>query len=102
MVDQPLVCADCGATFVFSDAEQAFFAERRLLPPKRCKECRRARRRGRITVKSGVPPAFPEEEASGTITAPRVSRTLFPIRCAECGVSAHVPFKPLEGQAVYC
>jgi CxxC-x17-CxxC domain-containing protein len=42
--DEQIPCADCGASFVFSASEAAVFAERGLTPPKRCKECRRARK----------------------------------------------------------
>jgi CxxC-x17-CxxC domain-containing protein len=42
--DEHIPCADCGASFVFSASEAAVFAERGLTPPKRCKECRRARK----------------------------------------------------------
>jgi CxxC-x17-CxxC domain-containing protein len=45
MSDQQISCADCGDTFVFSQAEQAFYSERGLAsPPKRCKPCRQARK----------------------------------------------------------
>jgi CxxC-x17-CxxC domain-containing protein len=46
--DEQLTCADCGAPFLFTAAEAAFYAERNLAaPPKRCKECRRARKEQR-------------------------------------------------------
>ena len=104
MPDLPLVCTDCGVTFVFTESEQAFFEQKALTPPKRCKACRRARRSlhpGRI---SGVRPAFAEETGSGIISAPapRDSRTRYRIKCADCGAMALVPFKPVEGRAVYC
>src|SRR5262249_32517909 len=77
---------------------------------KRCKTCRTTRRRGRVSgfttkINSNAPPAFPtEEQRSGTFTKPaaRSARHSFEIRCAECGVTAFVPFKPVEGRAVYC
>jgi CxxC-x17-CxxC domain-containing protein len=42
--DEQIDCADCSASFVFSAAEAAVFAERGLAAPKRCKNCRRARK----------------------------------------------------------
>lgn len=42
--DEHIVCASCGATFIFSASEAAVFAERGLASPKRCKDCRRARK----------------------------------------------------------
>jgi CxxC-x17-CxxC domain-containing protein len=109
MPDQTILCTDCGASFVFTEAEQSFFEARRLLAPKRCKACRISRKHGRS---SGVrtlklpPTAFaPDEERSGTISAPpppRTPRATFEIRCVECGTTAFVPFRPVEGRPVYC
>jgi CxxC-x17-CxxC domain-containing protein len=46
--DEHIVCASCGTSFLFSAAEAAVYAERKLaLPPKRCRECRRARKEQR-------------------------------------------------------
>ena len=42
--DDHIVCADCGTSFLFSAGEAQVFAERGLASPKRCKECRRARK----------------------------------------------------------
>lgn len=42
--DEHLTCADCSAPFLFSASEAQVFAERGLASPKRCKDCRRARK----------------------------------------------------------
>jgi CxxC-x17-CxxC domain-containing protein len=42
--DEHIVCADCGASFLFSAGEATVFQERGLAAPKRCKDCRRARK----------------------------------------------------------
>lgn len=42
--DEHIVCADCGASFLFSAGEANVFQERGLAAPKRCKDCRRARK----------------------------------------------------------
>lgn len=43
--DEHIVCASCGTSFLFSAAESAVYAERKLAaPPKRCRDCRRARK----------------------------------------------------------
>jgi CxxC-x17-CxxC domain-containing protein len=45
MPDSQIRCSDCGELFLFSEQEQAFFAEKGLnTPPKRCKPCRQARK----------------------------------------------------------
>jgi CxxC-x17-CxxC domain-containing protein len=103
MPDHDLVCTQCNARFVFTESEQAFFEGRGLLPPKRCRACRRTRKQGRTTGVNIKPGQFPpEEEHSGTIRTQRVVRNGFQIRCADCGASAYVPFKPVEGRPVYC
>ncbi|QEK11554.1 cytochrome C551 [Crassaminicella thermophila] len=45
MADKTLVCKDCGKEFLFTEGEQEFFKEKGFeSEPKRCVECRRARR----------------------------------------------------------
>jgi len=38
--DQTITCADCGIAFVWTAGQQAFFREKQLSRPKRCKPCR--------------------------------------------------------------
>jgi hypothetical protein len=38
--DKELVCIDCEEVFLLPASEQAFFAEKELTMPKRCKSCR--------------------------------------------------------------
>lgn len=38
--DELIVCPDCGSDFVWTAGQQAYFAERQLSKPKRCKPCR--------------------------------------------------------------
>lgn len=45
--DERIDCAECGASFVFTSAEAAFYREKNLTAPKRCKACRVARRAAR-------------------------------------------------------
>jgi uncharacterized membrane protein YgcG len=47
MEDKTLTCADCSQPFTFSAGEQQFFQERGMSEPKRCKECRQARKANR-------------------------------------------------------
>lgn len=42
--DEHITCAECGTTFVFTASEADSFASKKLEPPKRCLECRKARR----------------------------------------------------------
>jgi DNA replicative helicase MCM subunit Mcm2 (Cdc46/Mcm family) len=45
--DQHLTCSDCGHDFVWTAKEQEFFRENGYQPPKRCKDCRRAKKEQR-------------------------------------------------------
>lgn len=45
MSDKNLVCVDCGSNFVFTQGEQDFYAEKGFSnEPKRCLECRKAKK----------------------------------------------------------
>ena len=44
MADKTITCADCGQPFTFSQGEQEFFEQRGMSEPKRCKECRAAKK----------------------------------------------------------
>jgi CxxC-x17-CxxC domain-containing protein len=83
--DKSLTCSDCGATFTFSAADQEFFQSKGYTnEPKRCPECRQARKAERF----------------GSSGAPR--RQMFPATCAQCGKATEVPFQPRGDKPVYC
>jgi len=45
MADKVLVCKDCGAEFVFTESEQAFYKEKGFdNEPQRCPACRKAKK----------------------------------------------------------
>jgi len=84
--DKSLECSDCGATFTFSVEDQEFFQSKGYTnEPKRCPECRQARKSERF--------------GSNSYGAPR---QMFPTVCAECGKSTEVPFQPRGDRPVYC
>ncbi len=39
-----MTCADCGRDFSFSERDQEFYREKGFEPPKRCKDCRDAKK----------------------------------------------------------
>jgi CxxC-x17-CxxC domain-containing protein len=83
--DKTLTCADCGATFTFSAEDQEFFQQKGYTnEPKRCPECRQARKSQRFGNSYGAP------------------RQMFPATCAECGKATEVPFQPRGDKPVYC
>jgi ssDNA-binding Zn-finger/Zn-ribbon topoisomerase 1 len=48
MPDKTITCKDCGAEFIFSEGEQAFYQEKGFAnEPQRCPDCRRARKQQR-------------------------------------------------------
>ena len=84
--DKSLQCSDCGISFTFTAGEQEFYSSRGLQnEPKRCPECRRARKSERYG-NAGY----------------RSQRQMFPAECAECGKETEVPFEPREERPVYC
>ena len=42
--DKQLKCRDCKGTFTWSAGEQDFYEKRGFTEPKRCRECRQARK----------------------------------------------------------
>ena len=50
-------CVDCGENFTITAGEALFFERRGLLPPKRCEDCRAARKRqaGEADAGGGAP-----------------------------------------------
>ncbi len=86
--DKSLQCSDCGATFTFSAGEQEFFASKGYTnEPKRCPQCRQARKAGR----------YGDGDYGN-----RSRRQMYPVVCAQCGKDTEVPFEPREGRPVYC
>ena len=86
--DKTLQCSECGASFTFSAEEQEFFQSKGYTnEPKRCPECRKARRA--------------QQHGYGN-DGYRTQRQMFPAVCAECGKETEVPFEPREGRPVYC
>ena len=47
MADQVITCTDCGQEFVFTESEQAFYADRGFTTPRRCAACRAAKKAAR-------------------------------------------------------
>jgi CxxC-x17-CxxC domain-containing protein len=83
-----LTCRDCGQAFDFSEGEVKWYEAHALVPPKRCKECRAAR-------KQRPPPALdPVFDEKG--------RPVWQITCSICNSPAAVPFRPVPGWPVFC
>ena len=88
--DRELTCVECGATFTFTASEQEFFASKGFTnDPKRCQECRLARKSRRVQGDWGDSYGYKPRE-------------MHPAVCADCGKETEVPFLPREGRPVYC
>jgi CxxC-x17-CxxC domain-containing protein len=88
MLALEIVCSICGQGFSFSPEEQAFYAEKGLSHPKKCKPCRnqaRATGASRQQLFLGSQP-----------------RHLFDAVCASCQAPTQVPFKPNGKKPIYC
>ena len=86
--DLTITCSDCGAEFPFTVGEQEFYASRGFTNhPKRCQDCRNARRGQRYDGGGG---------GYGG------QRETFAVVCANCGADATVPFRPRGDRPVYC
>lgn len=82
MADKTITCKDCGASFEFTESEQAFYKEKGFQnEPQRCPDCRAAKKQ--------------QARRGG-------DREMFPVVCARCGKETTVPFKPSGDRPVYC
>lgn len=52
-VDLDMKCGDCGATFIWTQGEQKFYAESGFSAPKRCKPCRILKKERRAAREAG-------------------------------------------------
>lgn len=82
---QQLQCIECGKIFDFSAEDQEFYAKKGFSAPKRCAECRDARKARNNGPRGG----FKE-------------RREYSVTCAACGCDTTVPFKPSNDRPVFC
>ena len=98
--DRNIKCSDCGVEFPFSAAEQEFYDQKGFRHPRRCKECRKAKRDsgggGASRVSEGGPGRPPRAGASAG------PRETWPATCTNCGAETTVPFKPDPARATFC
>jgi CxxC-x17-CxxC domain-containing protein len=99
MADQVITCADCGQDFVFSESEQAFYADRGFSVPRRCGACRAAKKAARTASGDSYGGSSYGGSSYG---APRGPREMFTATCSSCGGVASVPFRPSGAKPVYC
>jgi CxxC-x17-CxxC domain-containing protein len=108
--DRTLTCADCGNEFVFTAAEQQFYADRGFTEPRRCPADRAARKAARNA--SGGGGGYGGDRGGygggdrggygGGGGYERGPREMFSATCSNCGKEAQVPFRPSGDKPVYC
>ena len=99
MEARSLVCADCGAAFEFSVAEQEHFEARGFAEPKRCRGCRAAKRRVQAGRAGADPPVRTQAPPPPRARPPR---EMHGAACTVCGTAAEVPFVPDGVRPIYC
>jgi CxxC-x17-CxxC domain-containing protein len=88
--DKSLTCVECGYEFTFTSGEQEFYASRGYTnEPKRCPQCRGARKSQQRSGGGG----------GGSYGS---EREMHPAVCAQCGKDTMVPFRPRGDKPVYC
>lgn len=94
--DRTLNCSDCGTEFIFTARDQEFHASRGFTnEPKRCPDCRRARKSSRGDGMGGG-------SYGGGGSYSSAPRQMYPAVCASCGKETEVPFQPRGDRPVYC
>ncbi len=93
MEDKIITCTACGAEFIFSAADQEFFANKGFQEPRKCKPCRQAAKSQRGGGYGGG------GYGSGYDRPPR---QLYDTVCSACGITTQVPFQPKGDRPVYC
>ncbi len=100
--DKQLKCADCGADFTFTAAEQERHAQLGFTnEPKRCGSCRAAKKQ-RMGGGGGGRGGGGGGYGGGGGGGGGGSREFHTAVCANCGKEARVPFKPRGDRPVYC
>ena len=107
--DKTLTCVDCGAEFTFTASEQEFHSSRGFTnEPKRCPDCRRARKASRGDSGGGYSSGGGGGYSSGGGYGGGggggygSDRQMYPATCANCGKETQVPFQPRGTRPVYC
>ena len=81
--DKTLICRDCGAEFVFTAGEQAFYAEKGFQnEPSRCKACRDARKANGGARRDDSRPARCTMRSAQSAASPPFPRMIVPSTAA--------------------
>ena len=100
--DRTLTCADCGQEFVFTASEQQFYTDRGFSDPRRCRNCRAARKAQMSSGGDSMGGGGGYSSGGSSGYRERRPREMFEATCSNCGKTAMVPFRPTSGKPVYC
>jgi CxxC-x17-CxxC domain-containing protein len=122
--DKVIVCEDCGKEFTHTAEDQQKYLERGFsAEPKRCRDCRQARKERTASGPRGGGGGGPRGGGRGFDRPPRqdfggggrrgggggggggwgrAPRQSFDAVCAACGAKTTVPFEPTQGRDVFC
>src|SRR6188472_3717736 len=103
MSDKILTCRECGATFTFTEGEQAFYAQKGFSEPTRCPSCRAAKKANRNSGGYGDSYGSGGGYGGGSYGGGSSygsgggggygrERTMTTVTCANCGKETQVPF----------
>ena len=98
--DKNLVCVDCKKEFVFTTAEQEFYAQKGFQnQPVRCRPCRDEKKKRFNESRGGRGGGGGYGGGGGGGGG---MKQTFKVTCAACGTETEVPFKPTGNRPVYC
>lgn len=89
--DRSLTCVECSQEFTFTADDQEFHARKGYQEPKRCPNCRQARRGGGGGGGYG-----------GGGGGYGGARQMYDVTCDSCQKQTQVPFMPSQDRPVYC
>ena len=89
--DRALTCAECNQEFTFTADDQEFHGRKGYQDPKRCPNCRQARRGGGGGGYGGGGGGY----GGG-------ARQMYDVTCDSCQKETQVPFMPSQDRPVYC
>jgi CxxC-x17-CxxC domain-containing protein len=100
--DRTLTCVECSQPFTFSADDQQYHREKGYTnEPKRCPNCRQARRSSNYGSSSYGSRSY-GSSSYGSSGYGRSQREMHDAVCAQCGKNTQVPFRPSGDRPVYC
>ena len=101
--DQTLTCTACGQSFAFTPKEQEFYQQKGFRhTPKRCRDCRRAKRAMQSGNGNGASVHGGNHDFSHASVPSDSQPPIHDAICSTCGTGVQLPFRPDGVRPVYC